>query len=253
VWDAAVFVLNVLAFLLMGLQARAILQRLEGPQLGEALTFAGLVFVIVVVVRLAWVMSYREILQPLVGLLSHAPHMPTNPRLRLLVAWCGMRGILTLATAFSLPADFPGRDIIVLSAFTVVLGTLIVQGSTIGLLIRWLRIPSDISLDADVRAGRALLAKAGLTELADRDDPEAQRLRKELEAAKASSQRRAIRDDDPDPGALRLQVVGAQRRALNAMHHTGEIAEDAFQALQEELDWRELSVAPRGEREISEA
>jgi NhaP-type Na+/H+ or K+/H+ antiporter len=159
VWAAAVFMLNVLAFLLMGLQARQIIQSLARRELWDALTFAGLVFLIVVVVRIVWVMSYRQVLAPLV---RRAGEAETGSRaLRMLVAWCGMRGILTLATAFSLPYRFPGRDVIVLSAFAVVLGTLVIQGSTVTLLLRWLRIPRDGTMDDDIRTGRAALARRG--------------------------------------------------------------------------------------------
>ena len=71
-------------------------------------------------------------------------------RVGILVSWCGMRGLVTLATAFALPRQFPERQVIVLSAFTVVLGTLVVQGFTIRPLIAWLRIARDSSLDEEV-------------------------------------------------------------------------------------------------------
>jgi len=253
VWDAAVFVLNVLAFLLMGLQAHAIIQRLQGPELWSALRFAGLVFLVVVLVRLIWVMTYRNIFQPLSTRLPDTSQPHSNQRLRLLVAWCGMRGVLTLATALSLPDSFPGRDVIVLSAFGVVLGTLIIQGSTISLLIRWLRIPSDSTLEGDIAAARQHLAQAGLRELQARDDAPSKQRDALLEALAS----RALTSSGPDlqagADAMRLAVTVAQRRALIEMHRQGSIAEDAFRVLQQELDWRELSLAPLDARAIAEA
>ena len=262
VWDAVVFVLNVLAFLLMGLQARAILERLQGAALWHALAFAAMVFAIVVLVRLAWVMSYRIVLKPLAVRLQDGSESAGSPRLRLLVAWCGMRGILTLATALSLPADFPGRDVIVLAAFGVVLGTLIIQGSTIALLIRWLGIPSDTSLEDDIAAARRRLAQAGLAALEGRAGLVAHEGRAGapgrqhdalLEALRSRAQGQGEPDLQTSADAMQLAVVQAQRRELIALHHVGAIAEDAFRVLQQELDWRELSLAPSTAREIAEA
>ncbi|MDR7098970.1 CPA1 family monovalent cation:H+ antiporter [Lysobacter niabensis] len=227
VWDAVVFVLNVIAFALMGLQTRSILMRLHGTQMWDALGFAALVFAVVVVVRIVWVMSYRRVLGAWLPSLRQPPVGTAGTRF--LVGWCGMRGILTLATAMSLPVDFPGRDLIVLSAFAVVLGTLVVQGATIAPLIRWLGIPRDTSLEQDVQRGRSALAdvRAGVV-----------------------SQRAAVPvlSDDGERVA-----VTAQREALNALLCENRLPEDAFRVLQEELDWRELSLTPHTEREITEA
>ena len=65
-----------------------------------------------------------------------------------------MRGLVTLATAFALPSGFPQRDLIVLSAFIVVLGSLIIQGLTVGLLIKMLRLEPDNSLEVEISKAR---------------------------------------------------------------------------------------------------
>jgi len=250
VWAAAVFMLNVLAFLLMGLQARQIIQSLARRELWDALTIAGSIFLIVVAVRIVWVLSYRRVLAPFVRRAS--PAETESRALRMLVAWCGMRGILTLATAFSLPYRFPGRSVIVLSAFAVVLGTLVIQGSTIALLLRWLGIERDGSMDDDIRTGRAALARAGLETLGGREGAPVTAMRARLGAVIATGGRAPIEHDAED-GRLRLEIIAAGRRALDGMHRRGDIAEDAFQALQEELDWAELAAAPRDDREIVES
>lgn len=226
VWDAAVFILNVVAFALMGLQARAILLRLDRAGIFEALAFAAAVFATVVVVRIAWVMSYRQLLGRWVPPLRRPP--AGTARTRLLVGWCGMRGILTLATAMSLPLQFPGRDLIVLSAFTVVLGTLIVQGATVAPLMRRLGIAKDTTLERDLSFGRAALAHARTRAVAHGD------------ARPASAE------------AVERAVVAAQRAALQRLLRDDRLPQDAFRILQEELDWRELSLTPHAQREISE-
>ncbi|MDB5998574.1 MAG: sodium/hydrogen exchanger, partial [Rhizobacter sp.] len=92
VWGAVVFVLNVLAFLLMGLQARAIVERLSGQELVDALKFAGVVLLIVIVVRVAWVMTYGVLVRCFKALLEPDMPMPSK-RVGLLVGWAGMRGL----------------------------------------------------------------------------------------------------------------------------------------------------------------
>lgn len=222
VWDAAVFVLNVVAFMLMGLQARDIVSRLDAGELGDSLGFAALVFLAVVGVRMAWVLCYRAVLGRLLPGLDRSGG---DARLRVLIGWSGMRGVLTLATAMSLPASFPGRDLIVLSAFAVVMGTLTIQGATIAPLIRWLGLPRDDSLARD-----------------------AQRLRRKV---------RRLADRAPAPACAsdpaRAQArVRAERRVLNDLRRQQRIDDDVFRLLQEELDWREVSLAPHGERRIEE-
>jgi monovalent cation/hydrogen antiporter len=116
VWETAVFVLNVLAFVLMGLQARPILDRLSENSLTGALELAVAVLATVIVVRLVWVLGCGAVLRRM-GL--YGGTVQSN----FLIGWCGMRGLVTLAAAFALPSGFPGRDPIVLTAFCVVFGT----------------------------------------------------------------------------------------------------------------------------------
>jgi Na+/H+ antiporter len=156
VWSTVVFVLNVLAFLLMGLQARVILNQLHGEALRHALVFAAIVLAVVIGVRFIWVMLYGTALRIFRSFFERRVLGGSLPpaRIGLLVSWCGMRGLVTLATAFALPPQFPGRNVIVLSAFAVVLGALIVQGFTIRPLIALLRIPPDRSLEGEVATTR---------------------------------------------------------------------------------------------------
>ena len=115
VWEVAVFVLNVLAFILVGLQLRGILLRLDG-QAGRYALFAAAVLATAVLVRVVWVMGYygaalwkdrrfgtRDTPRPL---------SPRSVQGAVVIAWCGMRGIVTLAAALALPLGFPGRDLI---------------------------------------------------------------------------------------------------------------------------------------------
>jgi NhaP-type Na+/H+ or K+/H+ antiporter len=166
VWETAVFVLNVLAFVLMGLQARPILNRLSGESQADALVFAAAVLATVIVGRLAWVLGCGAVIRRMnrsSGSRSRA--QAEDLRGDLVIGWCGMRGLVTLATAFALPADFPGRDPIVLAAFCVVLGTLVLQGMSLKLLLKLLRLEPDRSVEEEVSRGRVTIMQAALESL----------------------------------------------------------------------------------------
>ena len=243
VWGVIVFVLNVLAFLLMGLQARVILTQLQGHALRQALEFAGIVLAVVIGVRFAWVMSYGLVLRRLRAFVeTRAPGVPVpKARIGVLISWCGMRGLVTLATAFALPPQFPGRDVIVLSAFMVVLGTLVVQGFTIRPLIALLRIAPDRSLDDEVSATRRGMLDAALAEL-DGVTQQMQALREELAAERDASTSRSRPVTSYD--RARMQAVSAARRFLIEQRQQGRIFDDTYHRLEDELDRAELQAAP---------
>ncbi|MGJ7524592.1 cation:proton antiporter [Variovorax sp. GB1P17] len=246
VWGAVVFTLNVLAFFLMGLQARGILDRLSGPALTHALQFAGLVLALVIGVRVVWVLFYGAVMRMVkhrLGLKPKGVSIPSR-RIGLLVGWSGMRGLVTMATAFALPADFPGRDLIVLSAFAVVLGTLVIQGFTIGPLIKALKIEPDASQDKEVSLARTAMMDAALLALKAERGAEADAVRDEYRAA------RTIAADESQPQAttahdrLRATAIRAQRQALDALRESGQIEDDTYHRLEEEMDWAELNAIP---------
>lgn len=134
VWETAVFVLNVLAFVFIGLQIRPILDGLEPSVRTRYGLVALAVLVTVIVIRIMWFMSYNFVVRwrvRRVGFHPPRPMLPPTVRGGLIISWCGMRGVVSLAAALALPAVFPYRDLIVLTAFSVVVGTLVLQGLTL--------------------------------------------------------------------------------------------------------------------------
>src|SRR5438309_3963663 len=165
VWETAVFVLNVLAFVIMGLQARPILNRLSRESLSHALLVSGAVLATVIVVRIAYAMAYSTIARlrnRSFGVALTPGTAPPTVAGGVLVSWCGMRGLVTLATAFALPPGFPGRDLIVLSAFCVVLGTLVIQGFTLRPLLDRLGFEADGGVGREISRGRLGIMQAAL-------------------------------------------------------------------------------------------
>jgi CPA1 family monovalent cation:H+ antiporter len=244
VWESATVVLNVLAFTLIGLQIRPILETLS-PQERIDYLRAGLVILATVIgVRVAWVMAYNSgvrLKNRLLGVRLARPSMaPPTARGGLLIGWCGMRGMVTLAAALGLPQGFPYRDFILLTAFAVVLGTLVIQGLTLKPLMALLRLPDDDPVRKELKLARAKALKAALAELDGDETEAAQALRRELGDALHQTKKGADARDSTE-NALRRRVVAVSRKAIAHLRESAEIGDDAYRALEEEFDWLELS------------
>ena len=172
VWETVVFALNILAFIFIGLQIRPILESLEAADRGRYFAVAGAVLLTVIVVRLAWHMSFNAVIRWRDRRFGfHPPRPMLRPTIGsgLIISWAGMRGIVSLAAALALPSAFPYRDLIVLTAFSVVLGTLVIQGLTLKPLLRALDLHDDDPVGRELRAARERALRAGLASFAHDD------------------------------------------------------------------------------------
>jgi len=250
VWELAVFVLNAIAFILAGLQLGPIMDRLDRAHHLHYVVFATAILLTVILARTGWVMTYNLSMRLTRRVLGrHAPQTLVVPPFKrsLLVAWCGMRGIVTLAAALALPDGFPYRDLIVLTAFAVVLGTLVVQGLTLRTLVMMLKLEDDSPVDNEVRAGRVEIFKAALESLDNRDIAPDDN---EVATVVRRDYAEVLRKVDGSIGrserehraevSLRTAARAAARERLNALRVTGAIGEAAFQVLEAELDLLEL-------------
>ncbi|WP_213981870.1 cation:proton antiporter [Sphingomonas sp. dw_22] len=250
VWGIAVFSLNVLAFLLMGMQVRHILGSMTPERLREAAGFAGLVVAAVIVTRMLWVLIYNRLALRFVALRGGIA--PASLGQGIVVGWCGMRGLVTLATALALPQDFPQRDLILLSAFAVVLATLVLQGLTLAPLIRLLRLPGGEDSQRELAYARRALADVALAAVADPPGRVADETRRQLEIDRQSLEDGADCTEFDERQRLKLTAITIQRQHLRAMRDDDRIGEESFELLQEELDWRTLAAGPEGRRPIEE-
>jgi CPA1 family monovalent cation:H+ antiporter len=249
VWDSVVFLLNVLAFLLMGLQARTIVGAMSPARFEAALGFAGLVIAAVIGVRLGWVLVYNRIAAR--SRMVRGDFKPASLRHGVLVGWCGMRGLVTLATSFALPSGFPQRDLIVLAAFGVVLATLVVQGLTLVPLVRWLGLDGDDGLAPELSRARAELAGVALAAIGDAEGEAADYWRYGFTLARDAAEGKRG-ETHKVKRRLGAAAIDAQRKRLEDLRNRGEVGADAYLVLQEELDFRELSLATEEERHIVE-
>lgn len=255
VWEVAVFVLNVLAFVMIGLQLRSIEARTPEAGWHTYLLCAVAVSGAVVLVRIVWVFFYATVVRWIVRHFNVT--LPVaNWRGFLVVGWCGMRGIVTLAAALALPdgaaaSAFPHRDLIVLCAFSVVLTTLVFQGMTLRPLLIWVGLKDDGQVEREVQLARAETSKAALKVLAGQQAsrPVIHELRRTYEARVRASEAQMHDKDykrpDSDLAAIQRQIVAAQRNSLEDLRTRWIIGDDAFHAAEEEIDLIELATDER--------
>ena len=249
VWDTVTFILNVLAFVLIGLQLRPIVSALDSSQRVEYFQVAAAVLAAVVVIRILWVMTYSTTARLKFRYAGGGRWPgPTAPTVKgsIVISWCGMRGIVTLAAAYALPvatADSPGfpyRDLILLCSFFVVVGTLVVQGFTLRPLIVWLQLRNDREVDHEVRRIHERMARVALAVLDGDGSTESQELRLEVQSL-LEMNRSELGDSRSRHDQLRSRIIAEQRRTLVQMRNDAEIGDDAFHQIEARLDLAELN------------
>jgi Na+/H+ antiporter len=265
VWEFAVFVLNVLAFILVGFQLKGILARIDSGTLVRYTAVAAAVCLATIVARIAWVSGAaawsRWRCRPGPdGTIGPRDRVGLSRRAAALVGWCGMRGIVTLAAALAIPiggpggAGFPHRDLVVFTAFFVVLGTLVLQGMTLRPLLNLLRLEDDGSVEREVRLARVETLRAALAAASKVPDQGMSGLlrrryqvmleRAELVLASDGLAHAASTDvgaDDADAAVVRA-ATSAERHRLVQLRADGTIGDAAFQQIEQELDLKELDL-----------
>lgn len=257
-WRTFQFLLENTVFLLIGLQTRWILEDLAASPLPAWLiavtTFA--VYAAVVLLRPIWVVPTT--------LLSRRVPGPSRPGPMswgglTVISWAAMRGVVTLAAVFTLPADTPHREVLVFIALAVTAGTLLIQGSTLPWLVRRLGLPGpdraeDALQKAAVLQGAHRAAETKLDEVVTPDDPPAviDQLRQRGESRAHAAWERLGRPESeyetPSEAyrRLRLIMLAAEREYLLKVRDEGLVADEVLQRAQIALDIEE-SVLDRAE------
>jgi CPA1 family monovalent cation:H+ antiporter len=239
-------VLNILIFIFVGFELKPLLHRLNPAEWGRYLTIGGTVCATAILVRIAWVMSYSSVVRLKNRVFGvHLPPRVAPPTLKggIMVAWCGMRGIVTLAAALALPDNFPYRDLLLFTAFSVVLGTLIIQGLTLRPLMMALKFADDRVIEQEVRLARVETTRAALNVLDTQEPSKATAVvRRDYEARLSSkaSDNQLQANSLSELATIQSRTIAAERQALAQLRTRGDIGDDAFHQLEEELDWAEV-------------
>jgi CPA1 family monovalent cation:H+ antiporter len=261
VWTMLVFLLNSIIFLLIGLQLPGVWANLSRYSVSTLIKYAAAMLLVVILVRALWVFPGAYLPRWLSRRVRETEPNPTWRNV-LIVAWSGMRGIVSLAAAMALPIKtkgdqpFPGRDLIIFITFAVILGTLVGQGLTLPALIRWLGIkpdPREDKRETRIRLALAEAAQSRLAELAQEPRlPEAS-----LNAVRVmyESRVRHLNDEQAQilgwstqleelvaTRRLRRATLTAERQKLIELRDQGEVDDKLLQELQHELDLEEAKI-----------
>jgi monovalent cation/hydrogen antiporter len=169
-WRTVQFVLENAVFILIGLQVRAIAEAAWREPLSHALLIGAAlaVFATVVLLRPVWVFPATYLPRWLIPAVRRAD--PSPPwKVPAVISWAGMRGVVTLAAVFAIPRDAPYRPVLILLALVVVAGTLLVQGTTLPMLVRWLNLRGPSAAEDALQVANLLqrTTAAGKRALAD--------------------------------------------------------------------------------------
>jgi Na+/H+ antiporter len=235
VWKMIAFVLESSVFALIGLQVPFVVRDLGRYGVGQAFLYASGVFVAVVAVRFVWVYPATFLPRAMSARIRRR-EPETNWTAPVIIGWAGMRGVVSLAIAFSIPltthdgSPFPGRSLVLFLTFTTVIGTLVIQGLTLPPLIRLLRLPGR-----DTQAETLAEAQA---------QNEASRVAERRLEALLADERNTL----PQPLAARLRAVVERRRnsvweRLGTVNEaTGESADATYRRISRDIIETERTV-----------
>ncbi len=259
VWQMTRFLLEGVVFLLVGLQLREIISNLTIPT-STLISATAAVVGTVLVVRFVVVYSATYLMRLVPWKQDSVPPLsiPT------VIGWAGMRGVVTLAAAFTLPvaeADgpFPYRSLLIWLAFAVIAATLVLQGSTLPTVIRWAKVPpddprQDALAEAVIQHEARQAALLRLDEVAgDAPTVVVEQLRQAVEKQANHAWERLGRPRQENPSnayrRLRREMLQAEREVFLRAHAQGRIPESVLHRVQREMDLREaLLYREEGER-----
>ena len=255
-WELVTFLLNGLVFALVGLQLRGIVERLSEDPIAELVLYGGLISLTVILVRFLWVFPATYVPRWLSRSVRERDPSP-SPRAVTVIAWTGMRGVISLAAALALPLSvegggpFPGRDLILFLTFCVILATLVVQGLSLPLLIRALGLEDDGSQEREEIEGRIEVAEAALARIEELVEEEwvredtAERMRglynyrRSRFAARFDGDEDGIEERSAAYQRLLRELLRAQRKTLIELRDGGRIGDEAMHRIERDLDLEE--------------
>ncbi|HEY4337522.1 MAG TPA: Na+/H+ antiporter [Puia sp.] len=258
VWNVLVFLLNGVVFILIGLQLPGIVRGLGEYSLGMAIGYGIWISVLTIVVRMLWV--YPGAFCP--RILSKRIRMrEPNPGWQsiFVIGWAGMRGVVSLASALAIPIALPGgeafphRNMILFITFCVILSTLVVQGLSLPLIIKWLKLETKENREEERLEIRLRMANAIVDHINTHYEKEANsieaftRLKSRYERMSAITSSRLKMEGEgtssakflPQYRRLLIELVDVQRQELSRMRRDNQFSEEILRNKETELDLEE--------------
>ncbi len=253
-WRTLVFTLEALVFILMGFSLRGVLERVGG--IGEVFTVLAApilgVLAAVIVARFVWVFGMDILLQG-VRKTSMRFARPLGWRQASVLSWAGMRGVVTLAIALTLPEAMPGRDLMLVAAFAVILVTVVVQGASLGWVIALVRpVDDDRWAPVGLAAAEAAVARARLA-IVERHAyaPDGKLIHPQLldmyrkrtdVIERYAGQPDAFMENIRPHFDVVLASIAAGRAELIRLQREGQIEDEVLHNLERDLDLEELGI-----------
>lgn len=247
-WDIVVFLLNGLVFILIGLQLHTIMRGLSRFTQATLLWYGVLISLTVMLVRIVWFFPGAYLPRMLSERVrTRDPYPPW--RHVLVGSWTGMRGIVSLAVALSLPEIFPARNLVLFLTFCVIFATLVVQGLSLPVLINRLGVADDGVAEREENKARlkaSMAALARLDRLAAEDDAPLELIDHLRTHYQEKTQRfgaryhGAVNERDEAQAALLLrlqrELLVAERDAVIDLRNRGVINDGVMRRVQRDLD-----------------
>lgn len=253
-WFIMVFVLEALVFILIGFSLRGAIERIGGIEampLSWVIVIATVVMT-VIVARFVWIFGSEAVLG-IVGKAGLDRARPLGWRQATVLSWTGMRGVVTLAVPLTLPVDMPGRDLMLICAFAVIFVTVVVQGSSLGMVIRAVKpVDTDPPAKMGMPAAEAAMSRARFAvveKLAyDENGTLVHPMMLEEHRKRMDFMERYEADADAAMDNLRphfsilLKAIAAGRAELIRIHRAGLIEDEVLHELERDLDVEELAM-----------
>jgi len=257
VWETIGFVLNGFIFILIGLQLPDVLAAVSEHSAFRLASYAIVISLAVILIRVLWVYPAAYLPRRLFPSIRARDPYPAWQQL-MIVAWTGMRGVVSLAAALALPftradgSPFPGRSLILFLTCTVIVATLVVQGLSLPALIRWLGVKDDGAAETEEREARLKAnqaALARLNELAQSQSVNADILKRmhieyndrirQLDLAESIDGDRSHHLFDHDYEQLSHELLQVERSVILQLRNEHVINDEVLRRIQRDIDLAE--------------
>jgi len=258
VWTIFTFILNGFVFVLIGLQLPVVRDGIRNFSVGTLLFLGTLFSLLVIVLRLLWIFPGATLAYWIRRRIQHQNERRPPARQIFVAGWTGMRGVIALAAALSLPqtlsngSPFPHRSLIIFLTFSVILVTLVLQGLTLPFLIRTLGLAGASGPNCEETEARQIMAEAALSHL-DRTGRDADQsaaalfndLREHYQQKLASLGSHSEKEDESEANSykqyleLSLDLLRVERETAVQLRNNGRINDEVLRLLLRELDLSE--------------